>query len=71
MKNPFLSLWLSQANAWAGAMRGFWTAELQRQQTQMMNEMTQQMLRFWTGGWMTPPTAAAPRRDRRRSGTRG
>jgi hypothetical protein len=60
MKNPFLSLWLSQANAWAGAMRGFWTAEMQRQQTQMMNEMTQQMMRFWTGGWMVPPTSANP-----------
>jgi hypothetical protein len=70
MKNPFLSMWLSQANAWSGAMRGLWAAELQRQQTQMMNEMTQQMLRFWTGGWMMPPTAAAPR-DRRRSSTRG
>ena len=21
MKNPFLSMWLSQANAWSGAMR--------------------------------------------------
>ena len=55
MSNPFLSMWLSQANAWAGAMRGFWTAEMHRQQTQMLHEMTQQMLRFWTGAWMTPP----------------
>jgi hypothetical protein len=68
MKNPFLSLWLSQANAWAGAMRGFWTAELQRQQTQMLNEMTQQMLRFWSGGWMVPPGSASA--DRRRSSSR-
>ena len=61
MTNPFLSLWLSQANAWAGARRGFWSAELQRQQTQMMNEMTQQMLRFWTGAWMMPMMNMAPR----------
>lgn len=54
MTNPFLSLWLSQANAWSGAMRGFWTAEMHRQQTQMLNEMTQQMLRFWAGAWMMP-----------------
>ncbi len=30
-KNPWLSLWLSAANTWAGAARGFWTAEMQRQ----------------------------------------
>ena len=32
MKNPFLSMWLSAANTAAGAARGFWTAESQRQQ---------------------------------------
>jgi hypothetical protein len=32
MKNPFLSMWLSAANTAAGSARGFWTAELQRQQ---------------------------------------
>jgi hypothetical protein len=31
-KNPFLSLWLSAANAWAGAARGLMTAEMRRQQ---------------------------------------
>ena len=39
-KNPWLSLWLSAANTWAGAARGFWTAEMHRQQTAMLNEMT-------------------------------
>jgi hypothetical protein len=58
MKNPFLSLWLSQANAWAGAMRGFWSAELQRQQAQMLNEA----IRFWSGGWMQPGRSGAERR---------
>lgn len=51
MKNPYLSLWLSGANAWAGAMRGFWTAEMQRQQTQMMHQMTEQWVRAWTDAW--------------------
>lgn len=46
-----LSLWLSGANAWAGAARGFWTAEMRRQQTAMVNEMTKQAFRFWTGAW--------------------
>ena len=39
-KNPWLSLWLSAANTWTGAARGFWTAEMHRQQKAMLNEMT-------------------------------
>ena len=30
-KNPFMSMWLSAANAWAGAARGLMTAEAKRQ----------------------------------------
>jgi hypothetical protein len=52
--NPLLSMWLSGANAWSNAGRGFWMAELQRQQTAMMKEATEQMFRFWTGAWMLP-----------------
>jgi hypothetical protein len=37
MTNPFLSFRLTQANAWSGAMRNFWLAELQRKRTQMLN----------------------------------
>ncbi|GEO18655.1 hypothetical protein MAE02_63510 [Microvirga aerophila] len=39
-KNPWMSLWLSAANTWAGAARGHWTAEVRRQQKKMLNEMT-------------------------------
>jgi hypothetical protein len=49
-----MSLWLSAANAWPGAVRGFWTATMRRQQTAMINEMTRQMVRFWTGPWTQP-----------------
>ena len=35
-KNPFLSLWLSAANAWAGAARGAMTAATKRQMAQAM-----------------------------------
>ena len=35
-KNPFLSFWLSAANAWAGAARGAMTAATKRQMTQTM-----------------------------------
>ena len=30
-KNPLLSMWLSAANAWAGAARGMMAAEMGRQ----------------------------------------
>jgi hypothetical protein len=39
-KNPWLGLWLSAANNWAGAARGFWMTEKHRQQKAMLNEMT-------------------------------
>jgi hypothetical protein len=35
-----MGLWLSAANTWAGTARGFWTAEMHRQQKIMLNEMT-------------------------------
>ena len=38
MKNPWLSMWLSAANSAAGAARGFWTAQMRRQQKATMNE---------------------------------
>jgi hypothetical protein len=50
--NPLMSAWLSGANAWAGAARSFWMAEMQRQQTAMIEEWIRQMMDFWTGGWM-------------------
>jgi hypothetical protein len=39
MPNQWISLWLSAANSWAGAVRGFWATELHRQGTAMANEM--------------------------------
>jgi hypothetical protein len=65
MPNPWMSFWLSAANAWAGAARGFWTAEMRRQQTAMINEMTRQMVRFWTGALAQPSSNARNRRRRR------
>ncbi len=49
MPNPWLSLWMSAANSWAGAARGFWSAEMQRQQTAMLKDMTEQMLSVLDG----------------------
>ena len=64
MSNPWLSLWLSAANSWAGAARGFWMAEVHRQQTALANEILRQMMRFWTQGWMVPPADRTPKRRR-------
>jgi hypothetical protein len=64
MPNPWMSLWLSAANSWAGAMRGLWTAELHRQQTAMANELVRQTMDFWTGTWMARLAAPKPRRRR-------
>ncbi len=45
MKNPWMSMWLSAANASAGAARGFWTAQARRQQNAMLKEFTGQTTR--------------------------
>lgn len=43
MKNPWMSLWLSAANKAAGPVRGFWTAEAERQR----KAMTEATFRAW------------------------
>jgi hypothetical protein len=60
-----MSFWLSAANAWAGAVRGFWTAEMRRQQTAMINEMSRQWCAFWTGA-LAQPSANSRNGKRRR-----
>ena len=46
-KNPFLSIWLSGANAVTGKARSAGAAEISRQQTQLVNQVS----RFWTDAW--------------------
>jgi hypothetical protein len=64
LRNPWMSLWLSAANSWAGAMRGLWTAELHRQQAAMANEMIRQTIDFWTRTGMAAVAAHKPKRRR-------
>jgi hypothetical protein len=54
VRNLWLSLWLSAANSWAGAVRSFWIAQLHRQQASMANEMIRQTIDFWTRTGMAP-----------------
>lgn len=58
--NPFLSLWLSGANAMAGAARGAWMAEARRQQTAMIAEASRQMMEFWSGAMLRATARAMP-----------
>lgn len=46
-KNPFLSMWLSGANAVAGAARSRATAEARRQTATMMTQGSRQMAELW------------------------
>lgn len=63
MRNPMMSFWLSCANSYAGTMQAIWTAAMRRQQAAMMEAMTQEAIRFWSGAWMLPT-------DTKRTGAR-
>jgi hypothetical protein len=63
MKNPFMSMWLSYANSYANMVRGFWSAEIQRQQTAMMNEMITSMSKFWMAPMMLPSSNKSRKRN--------
>lgn len=61
-KNPLLSMYLSGANAVAGAARGRAAAEMRRQAKAMMTEGIRQTMGFWSDVLIGPP----PRRRRRK-----
>ena len=61
-KNPFMSMWLSGANAVAGSVRGRATAEAKRQAATAMTKGVKQMVNFWSGGLMTSPPRAKKKR---------
>lgn len=46
-KNPYLSMWLSGANAIAGAARSRATAEARRQTATLMTQSNRQMVELW------------------------
>lgn len=61
-KNPWMSLWLSGANAMAGAARGHATAEVKRQAAVVTNEAGKQIIDFWAGALKAPAAAPQPRK---------
>lgn len=54
-KNPFLSMWLSGANAVAGTARSRATAEARRQTATMMTQGSRQMAELWGEALGVPP----------------
>jgi hypothetical protein len=62
MRNPWMSLWLSAANSWAGAVRSFWIAELHRQHTAIAHEMIHQTIDFWSRTRMALTAGDKPKR---------
>jgi len=63
-KNPAMSLFLSGANAWAGAARGAWLREARRQQARAMEAG----VRLASEAWLSAltPSAPKPKKPRRR-----
>jgi len=62
-KNPFLSMWLSGANAVAGSARGRIASEAKRQSTIVVSKATGDMFTMWTDA---TAGARAPKRKKRR-----
>lgn len=51
MKNPWLSAWLSTTNQMTSTSRALMSAELQRQQSAMIEAWNDSMVEFWTRIW--------------------
>ena len=62
-KNPWMSLWLSGANAVMGAASGRAGAEMRRQAALAMTQGTTQMTRLWIDS-MTAWTAGSGKKRR-------
>jgi len=64
-KNPFLSAWLSAANATVGAARGKVIAEAKRHSSAAMTKATQDVVDFWMTPFVGAPKGRAKRRARK------
>jgi hypothetical protein len=61
-KNPWLSMWMSGANAVLGSARARGTAEAKRQAGAMTSNALSQSMRFWTSV-MAPPKRKRARKS--------
>jgi hypothetical protein len=53
-KNPFMSVWLSNANRVAGSVRAQATAQAKRQVNAAVTEATNETIKLWSEALMTP-----------------
>lgn len=67
-KNPWLSMWLSGANAVASQARAQASAEATRQARRTIDQGTKDMARLWTESWW-PSAALLPGSPRRSKAT--
>jgi hypothetical protein len=65
MKNPWLSMWLSAANSWAGTARGLWTAEMTRQQNALARGTAKRSPARGKTGAKRKTTTRSPRKSSR------
>ena len=64
-KNPFMSMWLSAANAATNRARGQVAASAKRQSDAAVTQATQDVMSFWTNALTGTPKPTAKRKTRR------
>jgi hypothetical protein len=64
-KNPWLSMWMSGANAVLGSARGRATAEARRQAATVTNQAISEAVRFWTGAMTLPRKKSSRKKSSR------
>lgn len=58
-KNPYMSMWLSGANAVAGSVRGQAAAQAKRHTNATVTAAAQEIFKLWSGAlWQSPPKPA-------------
>lgn len=67
-KNPFMSMWMSGANAMLGFARGHGHVAARRQASAMTAAATDQVTRFWSSLLKPAPVPKLTRRKSRKSG---
>jgi hypothetical protein len=63
-KNPFMSMWLSGANAVAGSIRGTAIAQAKRNAATVTQAATNDLLKIWSAA---PLLSTKPKKKSRRS----
>ena len=63
-KNPFMSMWMSEANSIANSIRGQAAAQVKRHAATAMTDATNDLLGVWTRALSTPPPTRTNKKHR-------